>query len=391
MIAIFNSDVLAKNIKKYRKLCGYKQSDIAKLLFTTPQSVSKWEQGICVPNIENLCELSRVLKVPISDLIDGGFKQREVLVGIDGGGTKTEFVMFLPDGSVIKRIVLEGSNPNICTLTKTNEILKSGIDALISNDVKVVSIYVGIAGGMSGDNKTKIVEHLSSLYPKTKIDCQSDILSVSASALVGEKCITAICGTGSIVCAINDKKIDRVGGWGYLFEKQGSGYDIGRDAICAALAEREGTGAETLITSLVEKRLGTTVWDSIARLYSEKNAYIASFSSEVFEAYKIGDNVATEILKDNMQALATRINFAAKKYDCEKNVVVSGGIIQRIGFMAEMLMSMLDDDLIVTVPSLPQIYGACRLSHKLSGNKESFFTENFESTYNKIIKDGQNA
>ena len=69
----------------------------------------------------------------------------------------------------------------------------------------------------------------------------------------------------------------------------GSGYDLGRDAICAALAQREHTGAVTLITDLVEEKIGGSARDHINKLYSAGKDYIASFSSIVFEAHLKGD------------------------------------------------------------------------------------------------------
>ena len=49
------------------------------------------------------------------------------LLGIDGGATKTEFVLFYEDGHVLNRITLEGCNPNVCGIEKSCAILKSGI------------------------------------------------------------------------------------------------------------------------------------------------------------------------------------------------------------------------------------------------------------------------
>lgn len=78
------------------------------------------------------------------------------------------------------------------------------------------------------------------------------------------------------------------GGRGYLLDKGGSGYHIGRDAICAAQDARDGIGEHTILTDLVEEKLGNTVWESIQDIYSKNQSYIASFTPCVFLAYEMG-------------------------------------------------------------------------------------------------------
>lgn len=74
------------------------------------------------------------------------------MIGIDGGGTKTEFVLFTEEGRILNRIQLEGCNTNSCGLERTFKILKSGIDVLLTNRSEVSGIFEGISGFASGDN-----------------------------------------------------------------------------------------------------------------------------------------------------------------------------------------------------------------------------------------------
>lgn len=60
---------IADNIRKYRKLAGLKQSDIAEAVGLSAQAVSKWELGKAEPDnncIEILCKL---FNVTANDLI----------------------------------------------------------------------------------------------------------------------------------------------------------------------------------------------------------------------------------------------------------------------------------------------------------------------------------
>ena len=51
--------------------------------------------------------------------------------------------------------------------------------------------------------------------------------------------MSVISGTGSVVFVRRDDGQVRLGGWGYLFDRAGSAYDMGRDAIRIALEEED--------------------------------------------------------------------------------------------------------------------------------------------------------
>lgn len=54
---------LGERIKKYRTERGLTQAQLAKRLYLTPQAVSKWENGLSVPDAEMLKSLAQVLQV----------------------------------------------------------------------------------------------------------------------------------------------------------------------------------------------------------------------------------------------------------------------------------------------------------------------------------------
>ena len=58
-------------IKQLRKEKGMTQKELAQLLHITDRAVSKWERGLCAPDIALLEPLSQVLDVSILDLITG--------------------------------------------------------------------------------------------------------------------------------------------------------------------------------------------------------------------------------------------------------------------------------------------------------------------------------
>lgn len=58
-------------IKELRKEKNMSQKDLAELLHITDRAVSKWERGICAPDISILEPLAETLNTTVTELISG--------------------------------------------------------------------------------------------------------------------------------------------------------------------------------------------------------------------------------------------------------------------------------------------------------------------------------
>ena len=61
--------MLKENIKTIRKSKGLSQEELAIKLNVVRQTISKWEQGLSVPDSEMLISISEVLETPVSTLL----------------------------------------------------------------------------------------------------------------------------------------------------------------------------------------------------------------------------------------------------------------------------------------------------------------------------------
>lgn len=61
--------MLSENIKQIRKSKGLSQEELAIKLHVVRQTVSKWEQGLSVPDSDMLVSLSEILETPVSTLL----------------------------------------------------------------------------------------------------------------------------------------------------------------------------------------------------------------------------------------------------------------------------------------------------------------------------------
>ena len=61
--------MLSENMKAIRKSRGLSQEELAVKLNVVRQTISKWEQGLSVPDSDMLISLSEVLETPVSTLL----------------------------------------------------------------------------------------------------------------------------------------------------------------------------------------------------------------------------------------------------------------------------------------------------------------------------------
>ena len=70
--------MLNENIKAIRKSKGLSQQELAVKLNVVRQTVSKWEQGLSVPDSDMLITMSEVLETPVSTLLGETIIEMEV-------------------------------------------------------------------------------------------------------------------------------------------------------------------------------------------------------------------------------------------------------------------------------------------------------------------------
>ena len=379
---------LAKNIRKFRESEGLTQTKLSEILHISPQSVSKWESEKSAPGIENLCAMSEIFRISVDKLVGRDNGREGMYIGIDGGGSKTELVLFSEDGTCIARHVVGGANPNVIGLKESAERILSGISYFKDMAPEITSIYAGCAGFGTSGNAEAVRGILKRELPGIEIYTASDIGNVIHTSTDEDKCIAAISGTGSIIVIKLEDRIISLGGWGYKLNNGGGAYDIGREGLIAALENKLGFGRHTLITKYAEEHTEMDMLTIKDTVNQNEISYVASFAPIVIRAYLDGDCVAEEILIKNASAMASMINHAAKKYGIAGPIIMSGGFVMNNPAYKEMIEERLKEGMNVVLAEHPQVIGACIMalrSHSPDVSREKIIAirNNLINTYKK--------
>ncbi len=69
--------MLKDNLKTLRKNKGLSQEELSIKLNVVRQTVSKWEQGLSVPDAEMLITLSEIFETPVSEILGENIEEKE--------------------------------------------------------------------------------------------------------------------------------------------------------------------------------------------------------------------------------------------------------------------------------------------------------------------------
>lgn len=370
--------LLGNRIRELRQRKGLTQSEFADILSVSFQAVSNWERGITPPDLENLMRIGSCFGILVDTLLSP--IGENLYLGVDGGGTKTKFVVVTADGRVVKHTTKSGSNPNDIGFSAVKALITEAIQELLIEFPSIKGIFFGIAGMDSGTYASELTAVLKRQYPQIAIRMENDAYNLFGLEDTAD--IVVISGTGSVVFHKDNGTCRRLGGWGYLFNDAGSAFDIAKDAICHALEEEDLLEVPSCLSRLLLQKMNTgTVWEHIDTLYKGGKPYIAGFASVVFDAYQKNDSAAIEIIDRNAKKLAKLINVAAQRCSPNAVAVASGGLFEHYPDIMTHHIGQYSNVRLV-ISKMSPVYGACKNACAIAGCQvsDSFF-ETFSKTY----------
>lgn len=309
------------------------------------------------------------------------------IVGVDAGGSKTEILLLDAEGRVLARALRGTGNPNDVGVDACADMMIDAI-RLLMPERRPDAVFAGISGAGSGDNAERISKRLRDALG-CAVEVGTDAKNLLAMGRSRAQTSALICGTGSALFFEHEGEVKRIGGWGYLFDRGGSAYDIGRDAICELLGAEDGTAPFGELCTLVKGKLGRSAHEALADIYAGGKAYVASFARCVFEARASGDTAAERIIEENIDALCGRLEALSLLYGASGELVCGGGLFADAYFCARLgeRAAVLGFD--VCVPTLPQSFGASVRAVALLGIERSeSFESNFADSYEKYAQQG---
>lgn len=287
-------------------------------------------------------------------------------IGIDGGGTKTKFVLYNEDGQPLKEVTLD--TVHFLQVSKKVAIttLKQGIETFAKTP-KDIFIVAGLAGyGQELKARQTIEEICKKAFEGYQYAIYNDVQTAISGALGGHDGIVVIAGTGSIALSVIDGKQKRCGGWGYQLGDEGSAYWIAKKMLAVFCKQIDGRMKKTILYDEVIKACHLqNPYDIIHYVNVElenSRDQIATLATIVYQAAKQGDLYALAIYQEAAKEIATLIEVLAKDFDTKITVSYIGGVFKAGDFLLQPLLEKLDSNCQLIEPRYPPEYGAYLLA-----------------------------
>lgn len=260
------------------------------------------------------------------------------IIGVDGGGTKTEAVAYDLNGKKIS----EGKAGYGNLLINEKQAIINIIDAIEQCLVSLKReecqyICLGLAG-YGGVKNTKGVK--DALYEKFHIPFTivNDGMIAHAALLRGKDGILTISGTGSVSIGVHNGIEKLAGGWGHILGDEGSGYWIAMQAFMNMTKEEDEGLVYSQLTNLILSKLGySDVLEIKKFIYAASKAEIAAFVPIIAELAKAGDPFSQNILRQAGYHLAKITLDVYKKLNFEHSttVAIKGSVLTHISMVQE--------------------------------------------------------
>ena len=286
---------------------------------------------------------------------------KQYLLGIDGGGTKTDVLLCDQTGRMVARHIggpsgLAGQDWETAS-THVRESIEAVCLCAHIQPGDIVSVYAGISGCGFPAFRQQYEQFFAEYMPDTvKVRVGSDAVNALSASIGPEDGLIAISGTGSCVYGRRNGDMHRFGGYGYLLGDEGSGYDLGRRAITAALKAAEGRSGRTMLTEMLKRQFGDEeTWFS--RVYqTDARRTVASLAPVLLEAARLGDETALQELQEAEKGLADAILSAAAR--CHSERLVISGSIWKSQLYTEIMAELTDGRFEMIRPACPPVIGS---------------------------------
>ena len=273
----------------------------------------------------------------------------KLFAGYDGGGTKTACVLTDGTGRILGSGLGGPSNYLYCGREVAAESVRTATaEAFAGAGLPVQQLdtaYMASAAILIQHGDAH-VPFFSTCIDADQVICESDIYNIWFGAVRDTPAVITIAGTGSITYICSKEGHLRVGGWGPLLGDEGSGYDLGLQAL--KLACRMYDGRDPMEQAFMDAMFRHYDVSSPGELLRKLNrgdtrSAVADATREVFALYAEGSATAVTLLERCADEIALGIETAIRRDGGAREypLILSGGLVRKESPLYAMLKARL--------------------------------------------------
>lgn len=277
------------------------------------------------------------------------------VLGLDGGGTKTQCVLMDEAGLVRAEGRSGPSNPMRVgfggALVAVCEAARSAMQNAHLSVTDISVVCAGLAGAAQPESQGKMKKLLAEEFPTQMVQVCTDV-DLKLEATGEGRAIVLNVGTGTFAVGRDlHGQVIRVGGHGPLLGDEGSAYDVGRRAMIAALRAADRGEADSPLAARILQQLRVEDWEDLQlRVYRAPDEVFPRIFPIVTAAADEGDSEARMLLQHaagELSGLLVDLMVRLELNDEKFLLVKSGGMVGH----SEYFDKLLDERLRMAAPN----------------------------------------
>jgi N-acetylglucosamine kinase-like BadF-type ATPase len=270
----------------------------------------------------------------------------ELLLAVDGGGTKTQALIADLEGKVIARGLGPDSNQHRVGFDRFCKALTTAIDGALRNvlgpralgdgiwrEARIAAACFGLAGVDGPEDEAQVSAWIKTQKITPAFVVVNDSELVLAAGTPAGWGVALISGTGSVCLGrSHDGRNLRVGGWGPLMGDEGSGYQIALSALHAVTQTADGRASADDLLRVVLRHWSLPDPQSLIRhVYQETmtQADIAGLATVVLNLAGRGDATAASIVNEAARELAGQVHTVVRRLKLDHPPLALAGDVLR--------------------------------------------------------------
>lgn len=262
-----------------------------------------------------------------------------VVIGVDGGGSKTRAVVADEQGNVLGDVEGPASAVRPGAVEHSAEVIAATVrDALASCDMTHVVpkvVCVGVAGVGREPERQALWQALQGRELAEEVVVHADTTIALDDAFGDGPGVLLIAGTGSVAFGRSPTgALARCGGWGPAFGDEGSGAWIGRRALSIVAAAADGREPETALTGAILTAAQVNEVDELIAWAAQATpASLATLAPAVMSVADAGDPRANTLLSMAVEELVLHVRTLGRQLFVDERAAfpaaLSGGLLRR--------------------------------------------------------------